>query len=78
MKYFHEYNIIYGNLNLGNISLDINYYPKITDFCASKLHPGYLTQNITQPQAFKKKKKKLYMTPEIIELQPIFGKDNNK
>ena len=63
MKYLHEHNIIHQNLKPDNILLDINYYPKITDFGVSKIFPKKMTQKklksfIGTP---------LYMAPEIIK-----------
>lgn len=60
MMQLHKENIIHRDLKPGNVLLDKNYHPKITDFGLSKFENKNLEQSITLGTP-------LYMAPEMSE-----------
>lgn len=62
MKYLHDRNIIHGNLKLGNVLLDREFHPHISDFGLSKLHESNQEDNQTGRDITIK-----YLAPEIID-----------
>ena len=62
MKYLHDRNIIHRDLKSGNILLDENFHPLITDFGLSKIFDMGHSKSQTQFAGTL-----IYMAPEIIE-----------
>lgn len=69
MMYLHQHNVIHRDLKPGNILLDDNLEPHITDFGSSKFYTSGQSNNQTQSVGTS-----LYMAPEVIEGNRYNGK----